>query len=811
VLAVLPLLLLAPHLSVPRLATEPRLDGQLDDPAWTSVTPFTDFVQKEPDGGAAPSEPTRLRIAYDATSVWIAIDCDQQAERIARLTRRDRALDDDRVTIDLDTRGDGRDAFHFEVSAAGVLTDGVRFDDTELSFAWDENWDARVARREGGWSVELRLPLRILRFRPDTRTWGIQVRRRVAARREIDELSPIPRGEAGEVSRYGTLEAPTDVAEPTPLELRPFVVARYGDTPNGPWQTGLSAGGDGKVHLTHDLTLDLTVNPDFGQVEADQATLNLSTFETFFPEKRPFFLEGAELFDPPIQALYTRRIGAAPDAPALPADEQIVAAAGPARILGAAKLTGTPTPGLQLAALAALTGPAEALTRTPDQIVRRRTAAPMTAFAAVRARRGLGERGHLGGFATAVVRGGGDATPATGGGRLCPSGEVIAAGGCFHDAYVGGLDGRWRSPAGSLVVSGDVAGSYRAGGQPELQRDGTALRSGAAGAHAELSVAKEDDGVVFELDADASGRRFDVDDAGYLARANVAHAFASLGWRHSTGTGFVRDQRHQVELFGSTNLRGQWLSGGVQLNTTGTTRGGWEYFTELHWRPAHLDDREVGDGTALERAGRLGWELSVRSDPRSAVSAGWSSSAQRLAGGRYVEAEVDVLAHASSALDLELIPTLLAARGEPRFIDADAGALRFGRQAADAIGVGLRSTYTFSPRATLQVFVQGFHEHVRYADFTHAAPGDRVVRLDELMPAAPPAFDTDERSFALDGNVVLRWEYRLGSFLSLVYTRSQRSVHATQPGGVLPVDPIGWLKAPPDQVFLVKLAGWWGT
>jgi hypothetical protein len=275
----------------------------------------------------------------------------------------------------------------------------------------------------------------------------------------------------------------------------------------------------------------------------------------------------------------------------------------------------------------------------------------------------------------------------------------------------------------------------------------------------------------------------------------------------------LREHQHLLEVFGSTNLASQVLSSGLQLNTSGRTRGGWRYFTELHWRPARLEDREVGDGTALERGGRLGWELSVHNyELRAFVAVLYATALVVLGGGRFVEAEASVLVHATSALDLELISTSVIARGEPRFVTtAGDGALVFGDQAADALGLALRTTYTVSPRATLQVFLQGFHERVRYGDFAAIAPGDRVGRLDELMPAAAPSIDTDERSMQLDGTILVRWEYRLGSFLSLVYTRSQRSVHATPPGLALPADPIGWLHAPPDQVFLIKVAGWFGA
>src|SRR6185312_12258171 len=179
-----------------RAVASPRLDGRLDEIAWSHAKPFTAFVHKDPDAGAPPSEPVSLRVIYDDTSLWIGIDCTQRVSpRVARLTRRDRQVDSDHVEIDLDTRGTGRDAFHFEVNAAGVLIDALRYDDTEITYDWDENWEAQVATTPTGWSAEIRIPFRVLRYsREPGQVWGFQVRRFISARQEIDELSPIPRG-----------------------------------------------------------------------------------------------------------------------------------------------------------------------------------------------------------------------------------------------------------------------------------------------------------------------------------------------------------------------------------------------------------------------------------------------------------------------------------------------------------------------------------------------------------------------------------------------------------------------------------------
>lgn len=794
------------------VATPPRLDGWLDDPVWATATPFTAFVQKNPDAGGAGSEPTAVRILYDDEALWIRIDCVQRRSPIVRrLTRRDREVDSDRVEVDLDSRATGRDAFHFEVNAAGVLVDALRYDDTEINPDWDENWDAQVAATEAGWSAELRIPFRVLRYASAAgQRWGVQVRRFISARQETDELSPIPRGEAGETSRYGALGPFQALPDRASIELRPFALASIAHAPDGTLTPRASLGGDLKWHLTPTLTLDMTINPDFAQVEADQRVLNLSTSETFYPEKRPFFLEGTELFVAPIQVLYTRRIGHAPDGPAVPDGEVARAAPDPSRLWTAAKLTGTAGADTQIGALAAVTGEnrvtTDDATGAHDRIVE-----PWTGYAALRVRRGLGERGYLGTFATAVGRFERQDYPSAGTDVLCPDGSTARAGArCTHDALVAGIDGRWRSSSGAFLVESDLAVSAARGGPPRVQRDGTVIASGDSSPQARIRAAKEDSGPVFDVTAEADGRRFDLNDAGYLERSNFFHTDWNAGWKDATPGTIVRESTTQLEWFYWRNWRGERINGGYQVNTHVVFANYWQAFTELHWRPARFDDREVGDGTALERSGRLGWEFAIETDPRQRVTAGWSQSAYFVSHGLTYTGEGDVTFHALPQLDVELLPSVLVARGEPRYVltDPATGDHVFGRQRALAAGATLRATYTFTPRATLQLYGQLFGESVAYRDFGSVAASDREVLLRDIVPAGAPAAETSKSGAVLNASAVLRWEWRLGSTLYAVYSRAQGADRAF---GSLDGAPIPWtrgLGAMSTQVFLLKLSYW---
>ena len=432
----------------------------------------------------------------------------------------------------------------------------------------------------------------------------------------------------------------------------------------------------------------------------------------------------------------------------------------------------------------------------------------------VRLRHGLGRRGYVGGFATAVARlddGGGH--PVVAGGALCPDGAVVAPGArCTHDAAVAGVDGRWRSPGQAYVVQAAVAASGARGGPPRRQPDGVVIASGDVSPQGRVLASREADGVVFDAELEAYGRRFDLNDAGYLERADLVHAYGDLGWKDSEPGRLIRASRSQIEVFGSENWRGQRLSGGYQINTSLTFANYWQTFTELHWRPWHYDDREIGDGTALERAGHLGWEQAVSTDPRHAVVASASQSLYLLRGAYEYALDGDVTIHARPRLDVELLPSVEIARGEPRYAGTLADGTRsFGRQDATGLGLTARATYTFTPRATLQLYGQLFGQRVAYRDFATAPAGLRAIRLADLVPAAPPPDPPGGASVVANASIVFRWEWQLGSLLYVVYSRAQGAGADPMAAAGRAVS-IPWrpgLRAAATQVVLVKASYWW--
>ncbi|HVR63033.1 MAG TPA: DUF5916 domain-containing protein [Polyangia bacterium] len=824
--APLPALGPRPRLRAVRTPLPIVIDGKLDDAAWRLAIPSDTFTQHQPSEGAPPSERTEVRVLYDDQAIYVGIDCWQlHAPIVRRLMRRDRELPSDGVWFDIDSRRDGVSAFHFGINAAGSLIDAIHFNDVDYSSAWDETWQARVADTPQGYSAEFRIPLRVLRFDAlPAQDFGLQVRRFIDARQEYDDWAFYPRNAAGYVRYFGRLEGLADLRQGSPVELRPFALGRLRarqDPGDGTRAFGndwhATAGLDAKAHVTPELTLDLAVNPDFGQVEADTVVLNLSTFETFFPEKRPFFLEGSDLWNAQSTLVYTRRIGHQPSDPALAAGEVLLDHPEPSPIYAAAKLSGTIRGRTTVGLLTALTGRNDAdVLLAGGQTSARRLVDPYTLYSAARLRQIVAGGTEIGFLGTATNR----FEPAQDPAAPCPgSGLVEAVGGrCLNDAYVASVDGRWRSRSGDYAALGQATASLLAGGPPRSQRDGIAIEPGHPSGAGSLWVGKQGGRRwLWDVTQVVSGRQFEVNDLGYLDRKNDYTLNADVVYRSTDPWWVTLDSRSALTANWRTTLDGLNLDSSVQLETSATLRGYSGVYADVLCRADHFDDRETGDGAALERAGSCGADLFISSDPRRRLVAYAGGQYQRLRNGTHAEARGQLTLRLLPQLEFDLLPTFVYSSGEPRYIattTTDAGTIyTFGRQLARSVGATVRAAYTLTPELSLQAYGQVFLASLHYPDFQMATrTGFRQrVHLADLARADPPVPNPDVTRATLNVNIVLRWEYRLGSTLFLVYTRAQTPPTTVVAGTAGSLD-LGRLTrgGAAADVIMLKLSYSWG-
>ncbi len=366
-------------IAVRAMPSSPHIDGELNESVWQTAHPFNDFTQREPHEGAPPTEETEVRVLYTDAALYVAVRAwDSRAGEIqAQLTRRDVESPSDWIGIAIDSYRDRRTAFVFMVNPAGVKRDIYFFDDGEEDDSWDAVWDVGTSRDERGWTAEFRIPFSQLRFPDaDQHRFGFNVYRQIIRLNEELFWRVPPKAEPGFVSRFGDLAGIEGIRPPQRVEILPYTVLTGTKEPaeaGNPFRDGgngnASFGGDLKFGLTSNITVDATFNPDFGQVEADPAVVNLTAFETFFPERRPFFNEGIDIFrfsiglgdgDMENESLfYTRRIGRAPHSQA---DDRggYAEQVNQTTIYGAAKVSGRTPGGWTVGLLTAVTAEEEA-------------------------------------------------------------------------------------------------------------------------------------------------------------------------------------------------------------------------------------------------------------------------------------------------------------------------------------------------------------------------------------------------------------------------------------------------------------------
>jgi hypothetical protein len=782
------------HHGARRASEPPLIDGRLDDRAWAAVPADSRFTQNFPDEGRPPSQRTELRVLYDDEALYLGVRAwdDDAAHIVERLTRRDRETDADKITVEISSKNDRTTAYHFDVNCAGVLADGVRFNDTDYSGDWDGLWLGAAHRDADGWSAELKIPFQTLRYEGGRDQFGFQVRRHIQRREEIDEWAYTPRTARGEVSYYGVLDGLAGLRAARLFQIVPYFAAglfiRYGgDNFDGTSLYG-NLGGDLKLGLTSALTLDVTINPDFGQVEADQVVLNLTTFEVFFPEKRAFFLEGVDLFATPIELFYSRRIGRPPPAPN---GYDATAPLPTGRIWAAVKLTGLVAPRLSVAMLDAITDSSSVeVTAEGGQRIALGLQ-PLSNYFVARLKRDVLARSYVGLTATGVSRFEQEFVMAPFGATLCPDDPVAAesfgptaAGRCTHDAYAAGVDAFLTTRDGTYQLRAQATGSVIVGGPRRRIADGHSIGANDVGAGLRVEGGKQ--GGNFNVYARWEGYspRFDINDVGYLRQSNMHFVHAETGWRILKPTGFLLEGNVFVGLNFNSSWNGDAILGkNAYLSSWLRFKNYWTAYLEVDWDLDHDDNRETRDGAIVQRIGGFSSALSFKTDPRRKIVAEGEVVLNHVRYGQWVMSTLQLHLRPVPAVEIDIIPHLSWTWGDPRWYDTrdngDAAGTKtyfFGELDSRELDVTVRGTYTFTPTLTLQAYAQLYVDGGHYGNTTVAVGKGRGSRLpfSAFRPAAMPRDDQpDFRNGSINVNLVLRWEFQPGSTILGVYTHAQ--------------------------------------
>jgi hypothetical protein len=734
------------------------VDGHLNEPAWALAIPASDFTQEWPLRGQPAHQRTEVRVLYDDHFLYVGARMlhDSQldggpATIVRRLHRRDQESQSDWFSVALDSNRDRRTALVFEVNAAGVQKDQVIYNDSTFDASWDGVWESAVSSDESGWTAELKIPLSLLRFKPGdgVQIWGINFGRAdQGVVRESSRWMVVPRGDSGFVSRFPDLTGMEGLKPQPRREFLPYLsTARKFETTRGyddrRWET--RAGLDARWDLDSNAQVDLSIRPDFGQVEVDQSVLNLSTVETFFPEKRPFFLEGMDIFRVAGPDLfYSRRIGRGLSDPDLNAGEILQDRTNATEISGAAKFTARYANGTNVGLLGASVEPARITIQNASGDRSRREISPLTNFGVLRVQQLVDDRGsYLGGFASGMQQAGVE-------GRV---------------AQVQAVDGVYKTLDRSGLLEATFSRSQA--GPKEAEEQGW---RGRLRAHKDWR-----EGWSVEVQAINSGRDYNPNDLGYLGRADEQRLYAEVyrRWDRSWGIfrngelGFnhtaARDQAGHTFLrnFNTwaktdfTNFVSLWGGGGVDVAVEDDRelRTYTDPLKKYLARPS-LPYANLG----IDTPGNRPWYL------RFNTSRSWQE------GGPTTDATLFQILKPTSALELQLSTTVTRAEGELKWLETTVNTPILGLRRLSQLNQTLRVAYAFTPDLTVQVFSQWLSANWNFRDLEHYVSDQmRVPGLpQDQPPGTTPQVAFSYRTWNL--NLITRWAFRPGSTFFLVYT-----------------------------------------
>ncbi|HEU0014805.1 MAG TPA: DUF5916 domain-containing protein [Longimicrobium sp.] len=817
----------APVAVAVRAASAIRLDGRLDDAAWAAATPVTSFTQVDPQEGQPVSEATEARILFDDEAIYVGVRFGDRSPVSTRLGRRDMDLSDsDWVGVVLDSYHDHQTAYSFDINPSGVRRDALKTDNGD-DMSWDAVWAGAAAIDSAGWSAEYRIPFSQLRFNPASeQTWGVQIERIIGRRNEYAVFSFTPKQQRGGIARFGHLTGLRDIRTGRRLEVLPYTVLRadYTDPGLNPFREegdlGPSVGADVKYRITSDLTLDATINPDFGQVEQDPADVNLTAFETQFAEKRPFFVEGAEIFSfaggylpTGGELFYTRRIGGR--ASGLAPETELADVPSDSRILTAAKLSGKTRGGWSIGVMEALTRREQARFRLDDGTSDEMVVEPLTNYFVGRLRRDSdGGQRRIGGIFTAVNRD--------------LESEALEA--TLHSAgYTAGVDFRQEFAARRWALTGYAVGSHVRGSKEaitltqvrshryfnrldadhlELDADATSL----TGFSAQVAVRKQAGNWRGGVSAGTISPGFEINDLGYQRRGDRADVNANLTYVENKPGPVFRYWEASAEEILEHSYGGYMVQQNVGFGAFAQTHNYWAFNVNLGRNSEATDDRTTRGGVLMRRPAHNRMGLYVASDRRKPIVGEFNTYYQEDEGtGWSANAGLGLQLKASPRWNLSMGPSFsrfvtptqyLGASPDPTATATEGYRFFFADLDQTTVTLNTRFNYTFNPDLTFELFLQPF---VTAIDFgrTHTLTASRSFVFDPSDEAAP----TDFTVRSLRGNALLRWEWRPGSTVYFAWQQTREGVSEGADFN-LSDERAELFRNKPDNVFVLKINYW---
>ena len=778
----------APDDSVPEIratrvnSKAPVIDGNLDDEMWHSdkLQLARNFIQREPDEGKSATESTTVAIVYDDDALYLAYWCyDREPEKIERkLVRRDRWAESDVISVRLDPYHDHQTGYRFELSAAGVQRDCRLYNDIEEDYTWDGVWESAVKAQPWGWSAEIRIPFKCLRFADkEDQTWGLNVTRYICRRNESPWWAYSPSAKGGYVSKFGHLTGLTGISPSRHIEVLPYTVSGLKTQPESPGNPDgrdykKNIGFDLKYGLASNLILDATINPDFGQVELDKPVLNLSTYETYYEEKRPFFIEGANLFDTEFDLFYSRRIGRQPggdiesseDDSYDPDFDYYSNYPDAVTILGAAKVTGKLKSGTSIAVLNALTQEEKANYFNTIGVKKAGVVEPMANYSVVRLQQDVLNNSNVGGTFT------------------------LAAQDSRYPANTGGIDWRLLTNSGKWGFDGQAVYSHT---------DNNTTGSGFEGSFEKVAGNHIRGNIGFHY----MDTKLDLNRLGYLDRNDKQGGWAWLQYKTNTDWWIVRNSWNNLNFWVDWNHNRYNIGKGWNFNTTIDFTNNWELDGGYNEEYAEYNDLETRGNGIWKRPASRNWWASFYTDPRKTVSININPGSGVARYGWWWANWIGVTYHPATNMELELGTNYARSFHQIIWVANEDDNSIFADLNQDELVLQLAASWVFTRDLSCQLSGQGYISGIDYRNYRRYLGGENYE---------PYALDNKDFNYsALNSTFILRWEYHPGSTLYLVWTRAMEDNNPAINNLEFSRDIKNLFSGNAENVFLVKVSYWW--
>ncbi len=817
----------------------PKIDGLLDDEIWSLGEWQGEFTQQQPVGGVKGTEDTYIKVLYDHSNLYVSIVCqDDEPDLIRDIFDRRDAISGDMAGIAIDSYHDKLTAFEFNLSAAGQKMDLKHQGDYGWDFNWDAVWDGATSQNDTGWVAEMKIPFSQIRYaNKEEHVWGMHIWRWISRKQEEDQWQYIPLQAPAMVYLFGELHGVEQIRTSRQMELLPYVSAGVDKfaSANSPEFT-YNGGIDAKLGISSDFTLDLTINPDFGQVEADPSVMNLTSFETFYEEKRPFFLEGNDVFDYALDddiPYYSRRIGAKPDFPSSWNGQPVEDIPNWTTILGAAKLTGKSKKGLSVGVINGLTA-SESGTRGSDPGDRQEIqVAPLTNYHASRVKQEFnGGNTIVGGIFSLVNR----ISPDSAVNELLPSMAVSGGIDLLHYWDNKNYFVEAKTIASQLQGSREAILEKQLSNTHRFQRVDAdylrvdSLRERLAGSGGLVRIGKKGGKFNFSLAGQYRSPGINLNDMGYIRQADFAGQSLELAYRMDEPGKWIRN--YTLEF----SQEAQWSFGGENtLNQVGmdfTLRNNklWTFIMAYSFNFSHLDTRELRGGPAIRMDGEHQMGAMVMSNSSKDLSGNLGFHYNQYL---VKDSHQEVVYAGITWLPIRRIKLSARASYIPRkyhqqYVTTLAGTNETlyltGQIDQQTASLTFRGELYVTPELSLQYYGSPFYSVGKYSEFARVSQA-RSKNREERLEALDVSYDEASNSYSFDhnsetwsfgnpdfsfmqfrSNLVLRWEYKLGSTIYLVWAHD-RSDWRTRYNPVSDItgDLFG---LPGNNAFMVKVNFW---